>query len=454
MTKIIISLLLIAPVFAAAETKDKTDVYRTITGELLKDCTGTNKVVAVAGFSYSDGRDSRDGGVVAERITTELVKAKKFKVIERKEIEKVFEELKLQRSGAIDSDSAKEIGQMLGADWVVVGTLTELPDKQLELNARLVAVESGEIITAVRAPIKKDWLDQFREILVEQNKVIEKNSKKVKTFSDNNVEKNLKNAQLFYERGVMYTDLGESDNAIASFSIAISMDSTCSKAYLGRGDAYYLASEHYKAIEDYSRAITINPTNTDAYWKRGFIYHLTGDYAKAIEDFSKAIAIDPKYVDLYIKRGNTYFIKGEYDKAFKDYSKLIVIDPNNASAYYARGVADGNRGEYSKAREDYFKAIAIDPKYAEANYKREIVFKKPCYTYDCLCDIKIKDLKPVIDEIFPIDMKEIVLEARKKVRVCYSEKPTDNIVVPPEIMIGEGEKQLLEYMCRTGLLNR
>ena len=132
MTKIIISLLLIAPVFASAapaQAEAKTNIYRTITDDLLKDCTGVNKTIAVAGFSYSDGRDSRDGGVVAERITTELVKLKKFKVIERKEIEKVFEELKLQRSGAIDSDSAKDIGKMLGADWVVVGTLTELPDK-------------------------------------------------------------------------------------------------------------------------------------------------------------------------------------------------------------------------------------------------------------------------------------------------------------------------------------
>ena len=89
MKKIFILILLIAPAFALAGDNPKTNVYRTISEELLKDCTGVDKAVAVAGFSYSDGRDSRDGGVVAERITTELVKLKKFKVIERKEIEKV-----------------------------------------------------------------------------------------------------------------------------------------------------------------------------------------------------------------------------------------------------------------------------------------------------------------------------------------------------------------------------
>lgn len=109
MTRIIISLLLMAPVYAkSAPAADvKANIYQTITYDLLKDCTGVDKKIAVAGFSYSDGRDSRDGGVVAERMTTELVKTKKIKVIERKEIEKVFEELKLQRSGAIDATSAK-----------------------------------------------------------------------------------------------------------------------------------------------------------------------------------------------------------------------------------------------------------------------------------------------------------------------------------------------------------
>lgn len=80
MKKVIAFLLLITPILASAkvESEAKT-VYQVITGELLKDCTGVDKKIAVAGFSYSDGRDSRDGGVVAERITTELVKAKKIK---------------------------------------------------------------------------------------------------------------------------------------------------------------------------------------------------------------------------------------------------------------------------------------------------------------------------------------------------------------------------------------
>lgn len=344
-----------------AESAKTRNVYRPIANELLENCEGVDKKIAVAGFSYSDGRDSRDGGVVAERITTELVKLKKIKVIERKEIEKVFEELKLQRSGAIDSDSVKDIGKMLGADWVVVGTLTELPDKQLELNARIVGVESGEIINATSAHLKKDWLDQYRKILDEQNKAINKNSK---------------DAQAFYEKGRVYFDLAEVDNAIASFSMAITINQTYLEAYLSRGWIYAVIGDYDRAIEDCSKAIAINPKYEKAYVDRGYSYDRKGDYDKAFEDYAKAITINPKYTAAYSGRGVAYYTQGEYDKAIEEYSKIITIDPKDAEAYSSRAGAYEKQGEYDKAIEDFSKVITLNPKDGMA-----YLFRGDIYSY-------------------------------------------------------------------------
>ena len=138
----------------------KITSYGSIADGLLKNYNGEGGVVAVAGLAYADGRVSGDGNVLSERITTELVKKNRLKVVERKAIEKMFEELKLQRSGAIDQDSAKKLGKMLGADCVVLGSLSELAGNMIELNARLVDVESGRIISAVSALVEKDWLNR------------------------------------------------------------------------------------------------------------------------------------------------------------------------------------------------------------------------------------------------------------------------------------------------------
>ena len=366
MTKIIIFILLIAPAFttAAPTAKNKADIYQTIAGELLKDCTGAGKAVAVAGFSYSDGRDSHDGGVVAERITTELVKLNRFKVVERKEIEKVFSELKFQRSGAINPDSVKEIGKMLGADLMTVGTLIELPNKQLELNVRIVVVESGEILAASTAKIEKDWMNQYRILIEEQNKTI---------------EKHVKDANAFYEKGVIYLDLREYDNAIGSFGIAISINPTQANAYLGRGNAFRSKIEWDKAIDDYSKAIVIDPKNAVAYANRGNLYGMKREYDKAIADYSEVIAITPDSAEAYYNRGYAYGGKGISEdgrEMIEDYSRAIAIDPKFVRAYCARGWIYEVKGEYDKAIKDYSESIKIAPKFYRGYEMRGMLYRK------------------------------------------------------------------------------
>ncbi len=370
----LLAVILLVPAFAGAQEKmsagagqpaaqaepgNIADGYRTVAGELLKNCEGADKKIAVAGFSYPDGRDSGDGGIVAERITAELVKAGKIKVIGRKEIEKVSDDLKLQRSAAIYPDSAKAIGKLLGADWVVVGTLAELPDKQLELNARLVGARSGEILSAASGRLKKDWLERYRVLLYEKSRASSGNPN---------------DAQTLYEWGALYADFEKYDNAKAYFNVALSVNPAHFKAYVNRGTLYYRSGEYDKAIEDYSRATAIAPKSAVAYINRGNAYFSKRDYDKAIEDYSKGIELDPKEAAAYVVRGNAYAAKGEFDKAIEDYSRATAVDPKAAAVYTVRGNLYADKGEYGKAVKDYSKAIAIDGGSARVYVSRGLAY--------------------------------------------------------------------------------
>jgi len=81
------------------------------------------------------------------------------------------------------------------------------------------------------------------------------------------------------------------------------------------------------------------------------------------------------------------------------------------------------------------------------------VSNSKCSTYDCLCNLMEKELSPAFNGLSQYEKKNIIYEARKKVRACYPEKQTNNIVVPPDINLWQGETQLLEYMCSAGFLN-
>ncbi|MBI4217943.1 MAG: hypothetical protein HY610_02375 [Elusimicrobia bacterium] len=122
-----------------------------------------NKKVAVLPFPYHDGRESKGSTIVSERLITKLVEQKKLEVIERSLLEKVFKELKLQSSGAIDEKSAKEIGKVLGVEAIVSGTLIDLGEEEVEVNARLIKTETGQIVVASSGKVDRFWKEEAKE---------------------------------------------------------------------------------------------------------------------------------------------------------------------------------------------------------------------------------------------------------------------------------------------------
>ncbi|MDT8285766.1 MAG: FlgO family outer membrane protein [Elusimicrobiales bacterium] len=118
-----------------------------------------NKKIAIIPFAHADGRAvSKDGSVVAERLTIKMINMHKFEIIERSVLDKVMDELKLQNTGAIDASSAKELGKVLGVEAIITGTLVETSSGKIEVNARLIKTETAQAIGASQVTLDKDWI--------------------------------------------------------------------------------------------------------------------------------------------------------------------------------------------------------------------------------------------------------------------------------------------------------
>ncbi|MBU2530171.1 MAG: VWA domain-containing protein, partial [Elusimicrobia bacterium] len=115
--------------------------------------------IAVLEFNYTDGRKSQGPMIIQERLTTILAQNKKLIIIERNLLQKVMQELKLGASGAIDTQTAKKIGKLLGVDAIASGTLNDLKNSKTEINARIIETESAKILSASSAIIEKTWED-------------------------------------------------------------------------------------------------------------------------------------------------------------------------------------------------------------------------------------------------------------------------------------------------------
>jgi TolB-like protein/uncharacterized protein YegL len=79
-------------------------------------------------------------------------KAKLFTIVERNNLQAVMGELELQLSGLADEAQAARAGKLLGADFLVTGTVFKGKDRY-ELFLKLVRVETAEVLSATKAKV-------------------------------------------------------------------------------------------------------------------------------------------------------------------------------------------------------------------------------------------------------------------------------------------------------------
>jgi TolB-like protein len=117
----------------------------------------SDKKVAILPFEYVDGRKSAGGRVVAEKLTNRIVELGELTVIERALVEKVMSELEFQMSGAVDPETARKIGKGLGVEAIITGTLEDLGENKVEVNARVIKTQTYEIIAVASGEVSKTW---------------------------------------------------------------------------------------------------------------------------------------------------------------------------------------------------------------------------------------------------------------------------------------------------------
>lgn len=101
-----------------------------------------------------EARQSNKGRIISEKITTEAVKSDKFEVVERHLIQRILDENRFGDSG-ISGTVAQQIGQMLGANAVMTGSVSQYKG-ELSIDARLIDVNDGRILMAEEAFARDD----------------------------------------------------------------------------------------------------------------------------------------------------------------------------------------------------------------------------------------------------------------------------------------------------------
>lgn len=107
---------------------------------------GSRLAIAVLPFEAKGDAQKLDVSVT-DKLVTQLVNLRRFKVMERTALEKVLKEQKLQVSGIVDEKTAVNVGKIAGADAIVIGDVNVVGGVA-KVSARVIDTETSETIVA------------------------------------------------------------------------------------------------------------------------------------------------------------------------------------------------------------------------------------------------------------------------------------------------------------------
>lgn len=129
------------------------------------------ETVAIVDFE-GIGISESEARALTQRLTSEIVEIGKFTIVERSEMKKLLDEQKFQYSGCVDTKCAVEIGKLLGAKSMLVGTISKLGNSY-SVDSRLIDVKTSENYISANYTTNKDLSDVLNGMRIVAYKICE-----------------------------------------------------------------------------------------------------------------------------------------------------------------------------------------------------------------------------------------------------------------------------------------
>jgi len=119
------------------------------------------------------GDEVRDfGSKVTDLLFANLVVNADLYLVEREDLDKILEEMKLNLTGIVSPDQAVQVGQLTGAKVLVTGSVIQV-DKSIYLVAKLIGTETSRVLGAsVKGDVADDLAPLVEELAGEIGKTI------------------------------------------------------------------------------------------------------------------------------------------------------------------------------------------------------------------------------------------------------------------------------------------
>lgn len=177
------------------------------------------------GGSYGQDKEVFDALQVGmqQMLITEFAQNSQLRVVERGRIKDLLAEQDLGAGGRVDPNTAAKIGKLVGAKYMVMGGFLDLYG-DMRIDARIVNVETGELVKTVKEQDKREKL--YGMVVALANDITKGVNLPAlpREAMEQRESRNVPTEALtLYSRGLLYQDRGNSQKAAELFTKALSV---------------------------------------------------------------------------------------------------------------------------------------------------------------------------------------------------------------------------------------
>lgn len=165
------------------------------------------------------------------------------------------------------------------------------------------------------------------------------------------------NYALLTNLGTIQRRLGKTEDAIISYTAALSRHSDNETILENRASLYAETGEIEKAIADYTVLLIKNPIHMDALYSRGILYLQQKDFLRAEQDFEKMLEVNEKTVQGRLGHAILEKMRGNYEDSERIYTYLINELPKEWRLYEGRADLYFMMGKNARAMADLNKVF-------------------------------------------------------------------------------------------------
>lgn len=160
--------------------------------------------------------------------------------------------------------------------------------------------------------------------------------------------------------GSLYLQLDRDDQALGAFKKAVEFNPSDPISWNGLGNAHFKLRQHHEAVAAYKRSVELSPRFANPWNGLGHIYTHTGDLRSAITAFEKTVQLSPRFTSAWLSLGQLYEGQADTHNALRAYWNAVRLDTRNAEIWNAIGNVYFAAESYEEALRAYHKAIQLD----------------------------------------------------------------------------------------------